>query len=100
MSTKGLLKRTENFTNLLENVPEAYRRSLRMNEYLLVLNPHEELRNKIMKVKAEFADKYEASMAKFLKPHITLVNFLTWDMMEEKIVQRLRHIAMGTTPFK
>jgi 2'-5' RNA ligase len=100
MSTKGLLKRTENFTNLLENVPEAYRRSLRMIEYLLVLNPHEELRDKIMKVKTEFAEKYKATMAKNLRPHITLVHFLTWDMMEEKIIQRMRHIAMGTTPFK
>ena len=100
MSTKGLIKRTENYNNLLEHVPDAYKRTLHMSEYLLVLQPNEELRDRIMHVKAEFADKYEASMAKFLKPHITLVNFMTWDMMEEKVTQRLRHIAMGTTPFK
>jgi len=29
----------------------------RYNEYLLVLNPHEELRNKIYTIKNEFADK-------------------------------------------
>ncbi len=30
----------------------------RVNEYLLVLSPHEELRNKIIKVKEEFSKKY------------------------------------------
>ncbi|MGZ5191213.1 MAG: 2'-5' RNA ligase family protein, partial [Flavisolibacter sp.] len=34
------------------------------------------------------------------KPHITLVNFLTWSMMEEKLMQRLQSIAMGIAPFK
>ena len=100
MGTQGLLKRTERYKNVLENVPSAYINTLRMNEYLLVLNPNEELRARIMKVKQEFADKYEASMAKFLKPHITLVNFTSWGMMEEKIAQRIKHIAMGTAPFK
>ena len=33
------------------------------NEYLLVLNPHEDLRNKIMQVKKEFYEKYKAPAA-------------------------------------
>ncbi len=33
------------------------------NEYLLILNPHEELRNKIMQVKKEFGEKYKAPIA-------------------------------------
>src|SRR5665647_1696400 len=72
----------------------------RYNEYLLVLNPHEELRNKIMKVKKEFYDKYKASTALYSKPHITLVNFVQFEMMEERVVNRLKTIAMGYTPFK
>ena len=100
MGTQGLIKRTERYNNVLENVPPAYIKTLRMNEYLLVLNPNEALRARIMKVKQEFADKYEATRAKFLKPHITLVNFISWDLMEEKITQRIKHIAMGTAPFK
>lgn len=40
------------------------------------------------------------SLARYLKPHITLVNYLGLDMMEERIVQRLQAIAMGITPFK
>ena len=70
------------------------------NEYLLILNPHEELRNKIMHVKKEFYEKYDASTALWGKPHITLADFLQFEMMEERIVSRLKTIAMGYTPFK
>jgi 2'-5' RNA ligase len=72
----------------------------RINEYLLVLAPPEDLWHKIVKLKEEFSEKYKSVSAKFLKPHIALVNFLTLDMMEEKIIQRLQTIAMGVAPFK
>ena len=72
----------------------------RINEYLLVLTPPEDLWQKIVKIKGEFAEKYKMSSAKYLKPHIAMVNFLTLDMMEEKIIQRLQSIAMGIAPFK
>src|SRR5450432_1565541 len=72
----------------------------RYNEYLLVLSPHEELWNKIVKVKEEFSEKYKAPAARWGKPHITLINFIQFDMMEERIVNRLKTIAMGYTPFK
>ncbi len=69
-------------------------------EYLLVLNPHEELRNKITKVKQEFFDKYKANTALSGKPHITLVNFLQYQLMEERLVNRLHAVAMGQPPVK
>ena len=72
----------------------------RINEYLVVLLPPDDLWQKIVKVKEEFSEKYKIPSAKFLKPHIALVNFLTLDMMEEKILQRLQSIAMGVSPFK
>jgi len=72
----------------------------RINEYLLVLTPPEDLWQKIVKVKEEFAEKYKVPCAKYLKPHIALVNFLMLDMMEEKVLQRLQSIAMGIAPFK
>lgn len=72
----------------------------RINEYLLVLNPPQDLWQKIKRVKEEFSDKYKLSSAKYLRPHIALVNFLTLEMMEEKIIQRLHSIAMGIAPFK
>ncbi|MGB4846085.1 MAG: 2'-5' RNA ligase family protein [Ferruginibacter sp.] len=72
----------------------------RINEYLLVLNPHEDLRNKIMEVKKTFYDKYKAENARWGKPHITLVNFLQYEMMEERILNRLNVVAMGYHPIK
>ena len=72
----------------------------RVYEYLLVLNPHEELWNRIMKVKEDFSEKYKTEQARWGKPHMTLVNFIQYGMMEERIINRLRMVAMATTPFK
>ncbi len=72
----------------------------RIYEYLLVLNPHEELRNRIMQVKKEFYEVYKASTAIGGKPHVALVNFLQYEMMEERLVNRLKTIAMGYYPIK
>ncbi len=79
---------------------ETYKRQLATNEYLLILNPHEELRNKVQQVKKEFYETYQAPAALGGKPHVTLVRFTQLALMEERIVQRLRTIAMGYCPFK
>ena len=71
-----------------------------VNEYLLVINPHKELWDKIMKVKEQFAEVYKSEHAKFGKPHITLVNFIQYAMMEERIINRLQNVAMAYYPFK
>jgi 2'-5' RNA ligase len=34
------------------------------------------------------------------KPHIALARFVTWNMLEEKLVNRFHHISMGAVPFK
>lgn len=80
---------------IVQHMP-GYRR----NEYLLVLNPHEELRNKVNGVKKEFYEKYKAPSALGGKPHLTLVKFDQLEMMEERLVTRLKTIAMGYPPFK
>ncbi len=72
----------------------------RYNEYLLILNPHEELRNKIVYIKNVFAEKYKSTYAKFGQPHITLVNFIQFEIAEERVLNRLKTIAMGYHPFK
>jgi 2'-5' RNA ligase len=72
----------------------------KVNEYLLVLNPHEELRNKIMQVKQQFYDKYKSQTALYSKPFVTLVNFTQYEMFEERIVNHLQTIAMGFHPIK
>ena len=72
----------------------------RVYEYLVVLSPHEELWNKILKVKEEFAEKYQSDHDRWGKPHVTLVNFVQYELMEERIINRLKIIAMGYPPFK
>jgi 2'-5' RNA ligase len=72
----------------------------RVYEYLLVLSPHEELWNRIVEVKKKFAEDYRSEQAKWGKPHLTLVNFVQYEMMEERITNRLKTIAMGYYPFK
>ena len=79
---------------------ENYKKQLATNEYLLILNPHEELRNRIQQVKKDFYDAYQAPTALGGKPQLTLVRFTQLALMEERIVQRLRTIAMGYCPFK
>ena len=72
----------------------------KVNEYLLVLSPHEELWNKIMKVKEGFAEEYQSDHARWGKPHITLVNFVQYEMMEERLINRLKVVGMSYPPFK
>lgn len=76
----------------------------RLCEFLLVLNPHEELRSRIMGIKKEFHEKYKSTSASrsvaSSKPQLALVKFETLEMMEERIVNRLKTIAMGYHPFK
>ena len=72
----------------------------RVYEFLLVLNPHEELRNKIMDVKNTFYEKYKAESARWGKPYVTLASYLQYEMMEERIVNRLHQVAMGFPPIK
>lgn len=72
----------------------------RVYEYLLVLSPHEELWNRILKVKEDFATEYKSDHARWGKPHITLANFVQYSMMEERILNRLKTVAMGFPPFK
>ena len=70
------------------------------NEYLLILNPREDLVDKIMRVKKEFSEKYKTTVSLYSKPHITLVNFVQFEMTEERLINRLKIIASGYTPFK
>jgi 2'-5' RNA ligase len=81
------------------NFPESYKKQLPVMEYLLVLNPHEELRNRILQVRKDFSASYDAPVA-LGKPHLTLVTFTQRALMEERIIHRLRAIAMGYCPFK
>ncbi len=80
----------------LSNAMQGYK----INEYQLVLNPHEALRTKVLEIKQHFAATYNNVHALYGKPHIALVNFIQYQMIEEKLVNRLQAIAMGTPPVK
>ncbi len=72
----------------------------KLYEYLLVLSPHEELRQKILAVKNDFYTACQAETARWGKPHITLVNYVQYQLTQERIVQHLKTIAMGFCPIK
>jgi 2'-5' RNA ligase len=69
-------------------------------EYSLVLNPHEELRNKIMGIKKDFFEHYKSSAVLFSKPNITLATFRQYEIAEERIKNKLQLIAMAHKPAK
>jgi 2'-5' RNA ligase len=71
-----------------------------VNEYMLVLAPHEELWHRIVKLREEFSDKYKAHGCRYTRPHILVASFSNRSMMEERIIQRLQQISMGLMPFK
>lgn len=68
-------------------------------EYLLVLNPHEELRNKIEKSRSELVTHYHITQPPPGRPNVSLVKFTATQMMEEKIINRLQLITMEEKPF-
>lgn len=72
----------------------------RVSEYLLVIAPHEELSSRIMKIREDFAETYKADSARWGRPQIALASFTQYTMMEERILARLRAIAMACPPFK
>lgn len=70
------------------------------NEYLLVLNPNENLREKIRQIKKDFFEKYKAVVALHSHPHITLVNFIQFEKREEQLLNRLNNLATSQASFK
>ena len=71
----------------------------RLNEYKLVIPLPEALQQKIAALRSEFGLHY-AYKPDQGRVHMTLVMFSQLEMMEDKIKQRLKSIAMGEAPFK
>lgn len=72
----------------------------RVYEYLLVLSPHEDLWKRIAEIKKKFAADFKCEQAKWGKPQVALVSFTQYEMLEERMINRLKTIAMGHYPFK
>ncbi|MDF2187036.1 2'-5' RNA ligase family protein [Paraflavitalea sp. CAU 1676] len=79
---------------------EDYTSQLRVNEYMLVLLPHEELRKRVLQIRKDFYEAYQAPSALGAKVHIPLATFTQLEIMEERIVNRLKVVGMGYYPFK
>ena len=71
-----------------------------VNEYQLVLHPHEELRNRIYQVRKEFAYTYRYSSTLNGGPLLSLVQYSQYEMMEERMLRSLKMVTMGFNPFK
>lgn len=69
-------------------------------KYKIVLTPHEELAKKIMEVQQRFVDKYKVTTTSVYRPQLILVTFTQLQALEEKIINRLRLIAMAYHPIK
>lgn len=69
-------------------------------EYSIILNPHEALRERISKIRNGVHSKFRTSILLPGKPNIRLAKFLSFEMMEEKLINHLKTIAMGMPPFK
>ncbi len=81
------------------NQPVLPQHTMVVNDYLLVLQPHEDLYNKIMTIKKSFANKYDCPTALYSKPHITLIRFMQYEMVEKKILPQLQNIIATAAPF-
>ncbi|AXY78779.1 hypothetical protein D3H65_25170 [Paraflavitalea soli] len=79
---------------------DDYTSQLRLNEYMLVLLPHEELRNRVLQIRKDFYETYQAPSALAGKVHLALATFTQLEIMEERIVNRLKTVGMGYHPFK
>ncbi len=72
----------------------------RIFEYLLVLNPHQELSNKIANIRKDFNEEFRINGVPGTRANLALVKFEQLEMMEQRIVNKLHTISMGYPPFK
>jgi 2'-5' RNA ligase len=69
------------------------------NEYQIVLTPNDNICDNILMLKKEFTEKYKTSET-YLKPQMLLVNFIHFQMIEERIVNHLKNISKEYNTFQ
>ena len=72
----------------------------RVFEYMLILNPHEALQEKIKNVRAEFETAFKPEYKIGGRPNLGLVQWIQYELMEMRVVNKLKLVAMGFPPFK
>ena len=71
----------------------------RVCEYMLILNPSEDIRDKVTAIREEFNKDYRIKSIPN-RPNLMLASFSQFSMMEERIINKLKVIAMAQYPFK
>lgn len=68
-------------------------------EYKIALYPNLDVADKIRQVTKEFLKEYKIEKMFESKPALTLVKFIQFEMMEERLKNRLKTMAGGYKPF-
>ena len=68
-------------------------------DYLLLIEPRQDLADTITGLKRYFSEKYKIQTAINSKPHITLVKFAQFTSLQEKICHKLRLLSISKAPF-
>lgn len=66
----------------------------RLCDYMVVLDPGNDLAEKILAIRDAFNKSYQVEAPQW-KPNLLLASFKQYAMMEERIINRLKVIAMG-----
>lgn len=66
---------------------------------MLVIEPPEVLRDELQAVKKHFADSYDCAAAAMGRPHIILLRFQQFEMMEKRIIHRLQVLTEAHAAF-
>lgn len=69
------------------------------NEYKIVLYPNEDVSDKIQSLKQEISEENNLKETFYSKPALGLVNFIQFDMMEDRLIHRLKTFAKSYRPF-
>ena len=72
----------------------------RVAEYILLLNPHEGLQDKILRIKRDILEKYDSGFLVRKKPVLQLARFFSYQMTEEKLLNHFKLAAMAMPSFK
>ncbi|MBS1641765.1 MAG: 2'-5' RNA ligase family protein [Bacteroidetes bacterium] len=81
---------TESFTN----------KQLNLHDYLLIISPSEDVQQKITEIKKQFSIEVDCPAALHGKPQITLLRFLQMEMMERKIITKMKLLIEAASSFQ
>ncbi len=82
------------------DTPQLNMRGYKINQYKIIVTPHDDLAQKIMAIQKNFIEKYKVEFKSVYLPQLILVTFKQIQAFEERIINRLKIVAMGLQPIK